>query len=606
MTQLNSPYPATPYLTAWLRKRGYAVEQRDFGLELALALFSRAGFERAKEAATAKKWKKFFADYADTIEPTVRFLQGRDPALALRISTRAFLPEGPRFAPLLEHGEILDSFGDLGLQDRAKYLASLYLDDAADAIREGLDPRFEFSRYGEKLAASQPSFSPLRENLERAPTLVDTMLAEITERALAETQPDVIGLSVPFPGNVYGALRIAKVTRETRPRAKIVMGGGYVNTELRALTDPRIFDYVDYLTYDDGELPFQLLLEHFAGKRGADTLTRAKARVAGEVKTFSAATPELPFKEVPGPAYDGLPLAGYVSMMELPNPMHRMWSDFRWNKLILAHGCYWRRCSFCDITLDYIRRYDPAGAERIVHDMELLIAETGQSGFHFVDEAAPPALLKAMSERILARGLKVSWWGNLRFDKQFTPKTAELMAEAGCVAVTGGLEVASPRILKLIEKGIDIAQVARVTRAFTDAGIYVHAYLMYGFPTQTLAETIDSLEVVRQLFANDCIQSGYWHRFTATVHSPVGQNPGRYGIILHPHATPPEGKFAENDIPFEDPTGCDHEALGFGLRKALYNYMHGVGIAEDVREWFDFAVPKPKVPKTLIAKAIKD
>jgi len=143
-----------------------------------------------------------------------------------------------------------------------------------------------------------------------------------------------------------------------------------------------------------------------------------------------------------------------------------------------------------------------------------------------------------------------------------------------------------------------------VTRAFSDAGILVHAYLMYGFPTQTVAETVDALEYVRQLFAEGCIQSGFFHRFTCTVHSPVGRNPAAYGVTL---LEQPHQGFARNDIGFLDPSGIDHDALGQALNAALYNYMHGVALERDVREWFAPylpKVPRSRVKRDFIARAL--
>ena len=283
---------------------------------------------------------------------------------------------------------------------------------------------------------------------------------------------------------------------------------------------------------------------------------------------------DFPQRDTGTPTYDGLPLASYVSVMEMLNPMHRLWSDGRWNKITLAHGCYWKKCSFCDVSLDYIGRYDRPGTDVVLERIRALIAETGQTGFHLVDEAAPPAGMRALAKRLLAENLSITWWGNIRFEKTFTPELCGLLAEAGCVAVSGGLEVASNRLLGLMKKGVTVEQVARVTRAFTDAGIMVHAYLMYGFPSETVQETIDALERVRQLFEAGCIQSAYWHRFSATAHSPVGLHPEQYGITLR---RPPEITFAHNDLDFDDPVGADHDFLGAGLRKALYNYMLGVG-----------------------------
>jgi hypothetical protein len=613
MTQLNTPYPSTAYLTGFLRKQGFEVRQDDPALKLVLRLFSRAGVKdialilKNLDARTRKATAWFLSrssEYENAVEAAVRFLQGKDPSLAMRIAGRGLLPEGPRFASLdltSDEDPLVFAFGALGVQDRAKYLASLFLDDLADLIRTYVDTRFELTRYGEKLAASAPTFEPLRLALEGEATLVDEALDEIVTEILVEQKPDVVGLSVPFPGNVYGALRIARTVRRVLPRARIILGGGYVNTELRELKDPAIFDYVDFITLDDGERPFLNLLEGFQGK--PFEFLRTFVRESGQVVfRTSAKTHDIPQRDVGTPTYDGLPLDSYLSIFEMLNPMHRIWSDGRWNKLTLAHGCYWKKCSFCDVSLDYIGRYDPSVAKALADRMEELVRDTGQTGFHFVDEAAPPAILRGLAEEVLKRGMVVSWWGNIRFEKSFTPELCGLLARSGCVAVSGGLEVASDRLLKLMNKGVTVEQVARVSRAFAEAGVLVHAYLMYGFPTQTEQETIDSLERVRQLFENGCIHSAYWHRFSATAHSPIGMNPEKFGIrILEQKKV----TFARNDLAFEDPTGTDHDALGVGLRKALYNFMHGVGMDADVRFWFEgMKVPKAKVPRSFVRSAL--
>lgn len=618
MTQLNTPYPATAYLTGFLRGRGVEAAQADPSIELVLRLLSRKGLEEISHELEilSKKERtesvKFFlferARYSQCIEAVIAFLQGKDPSLALRIVGRGFLPEGPRFRALQElqaaaQNPLEWAFGALSVQDQAKYLASLMIDDLADVIREGVDARFELSRYGEKLAASAPSFDPLQTALNGHPTLVDRYLDEIALETLKKYQPKILGISAPFPGNIYGAFRIARIARAYNPSMKIILGGGYVNTELRELSEPRVFDYFDYITLDDGEQPFLSVLDVIARKPGAE-LFRTFVREGGKVilKTNKSAH-DIPHRDIGTPTYEGLRLDSYLSLFEMLNPMHRIWSDGRWNKLTLAHGCYWKKCNFCDVNLDYIGRYDAASADLIVDRIVTLKNETGSSGFHFVDEAAPPAVLRAMAERLIERGVTITWWGNIRFEKTFTPELVELLARSGCVAVSGGLEVASDRLLKLMNKGVTVEQVARVTRAFTNVGIMVHAYLMYGFPTQTTQETVESLERVRQLFEEGCIQSAYWHRFSVTAHSPIGRAPEKFGIKL---LQEPLVTFARNDLQFEDPTGVDHDGLGAGLRKALYNYMHGVGIDQDVRSWFEgVKVAKPKVAASLIRNAIE-
>lgn len=646
MIQLNTPYPATAYLTGFLRlhatRLGLELTQADASLSLFLRLFSAPLLTRmskeldlrarklGKRVAVPQSIAYFLAHadrYIDSVQPVIRFLQGRDPSLALRIVGRSFLPEGPRFAhlspppttdPAALDEQLLSAFGTLGSTEQARYLASLYIDDLADVWRQGIDPRFEFARYGERLAASAASFDALHDALSGEPTLIDATLDELTRELADSSQPDVVALTAPFPGNVYGAFRMALNIRAARPDTTLILGGGWVNTELRGLREPRVFDYFDYVTLDDGERPLLNLLTRLSGRKAS--LVRTYVRHGDAVVLENDVTQhDIVQRDTGIPTYDGLPLEHYVSLMEMMNPMHRLWSDGRWNKITLAHGCYWKKCSFCDVSLDYIGRYDQPGTDLIMQRIRSLIEETGQTGFHLVDEAAPPAVMGALAKRLIAEKLQVTWWGNIRFEKAFTPEHCRLLAAGGCVAVSGGLEVASDRLLELMKKGVTVQQVARVTRAFTDAGIMVHAYLMYGFPTETTQDTIDALDRVRQLFAAGCIQSAYWHRFAATAHSPIGLNPEQYGITLR---TEKNITFAHNDIEFDDPVGTDHDFLGKGLRKALYSYMHGAGLDHDVRAWFEpqepetrgagarrrrspsYAVPATTVPPNLIEQCL--
>lgn len=633
MVQVNAPYPATAFLAGFLRETGCDVVQFDASLELALRLFSRRGVQQLRKAirprtrsASARHFLEHYRTYADTIDCVIRFLQGKDPTLAVRIASRTFLPEGPRFAGLHNDDEGLArlewAFGQVGLQDLAVHLASLYLDDLADAIRTGVDSRFGLARYADKLAASAPSFDGIAAALRRKPTFIDDLIDELADEAIELHSPELVGLTVPFPGNVYGAFRIARRIKRRNPNTTVVLGGGYVNTELRELSEPRVFDFVDYVVLDTGEIPLARLVKHVENRRlpllqwidhqngeaSANGLVRVFHRQNSRVVFHEGPTPRSPSQQPEDgaglrpsstPWYAGLPLDRYFSMVEMPNPMHRIWSCGRWNKLSLAYGCYWHACGFCDTALDYIRGYSPLPADSLIDRILAVIEQTGQTGFHFIDEAMPPALLRQVAERLIDRNIQITWWGNIRFDGAFTPELTELLARSGCVAVTGGLEAATDRLLRWLNKGFTLDQAASATHAFSRAGIMIHAYLMYGCPSQTAQETVDALEFVRQLFEAGHIQSAYWHRFALTVHSPIYRDPARYGIALAPS---PPAPFARNETPFIDPVGCDHDALGRGLRAALYNYMHGIGLDIALQDWFDVEVPPPTLPPDAVGR----
>lgn len=488
------------------------------------------------------------------------------------------------------------------MQDRAKHLATMYLEDISDFIVACVDDHFGFSRYAERLGRSANSFDPLYQQLQTKPTFIDELTLHILAEKLTATQPKLVCFSVPFPGNLYSAFRCAQFIKKEYPEMKIAMGGGFPNTELRSLSDVRVFDFLDFITLDDGELPIEHLANHVLGQESSSTFKRTFIKEGNQV-VYKNDSPRPDYKQaqVGTPDYSDLLLDRYISVIEVVNPMHSLWSDGRWNKLTMAHGCYWGKCTFCDISLDYIKIYEPIAAKILVDRMEQLIAQTGERGFHFVDEAAPPALMREVAMEILKRKLTVTWWTNIRFEKSFTRDLCVLLQLSGCIAVSGGLEVASDRLLTLIDKGVTVEQVAQVTQHFTEAGIMVHAYLMYGYPTQTIQETVDSLEMVRQMFELNIIQSGFWHQFALTTHSPVGLNPESYGILPDYK----DSSFAHNDIDFTDSTGIDHNQFSHGLKKSLFNYMHGLGFENPLQDWFDMRIPRTKIKPNYIAECLQ-
>jgi len=545
-TQLNTPYPATAYLKGFLNTKGISSYQCDLGIEVILDIFSSRGLRQifavappTSISANAARIKALHQLYINTIDDVMRLLQGVDQTLARKVCSLEYLPQAGRFEQI---DDLEWAFGNMGMQDKAKYIATLYIEDIADYIKECVDPEFGFSRYAERLGMSANSFDELHDQLQSELSYIDTVTLPLLAAKIQLTQPKLVCLSVPFPGNLYSALRCGQYIKQHYPSTKVAMGGGYPS--LRK----------DY--------------------------------------------PQL---QVGTPDYSDLLLDKYISVIEIANPMHSLWSDGRWNKLTMAHGCYWGKCTFCDISLSYIKDYEPLTARTLVDRMQQIIAQTGERGFHFVDEAAPPSLMRALAVEIIRRKVNVSWWTNIRFEKSFTADLCRLLQESGCIAVSGGLEVASDRLLTLIQKGVTVEQVANVTRSFIASGIMVHAYLMYGYPTQTQQETIDSLEMVRQLFEAGVLQSGFWHQFAMTTHSPVGMDPEAYGVI--PHKEPIS--FADNDVAYTDSTGIDHGQFSDGLKKSLFNYMHGIGFDYELQEWFDMEIPATTIDPDYIQKCLQ-
>lgn len=594
LTQLNTPYPAITHLTGFLRSKGIDAEQCDIGIELIDRLFTREIlakiFAQAEEICgfgtekhTSKNTRKILNNkhlYINKVEDVIAFLRGKKQSNATLFSRSDFWEGMPR----LEADEELEyDYGTAGNYDRAKYLCSLFIKNITDIIQI-VDPHFELIRYAEHLCTYIYKFDIIERELRKPHTIVTDFTLNILEEKIEKYKPEYIGFSVPFPGNLLQCIKCAEYIKIHHPQIKTIMGGGYVNTELRKMTDTGVFKYIDFITFDDGELPLLRIVT------GGELVRTATARADGMQKTRVIfgnmdSKENIPFGELPAPTTAGLPMDKYLNFTDSTNPMHRLWSDGKWNKMMLAHGCYWAKCAFCDTTLDYIRRFERCDIGIIVDRMEAMIAETGENGFHFVDEAAPPALLKQLAEEIIKRKLTVSYWTNIRFDRTFTPELCRLLATSGCIAVSGGLEVASPRVLKLINKGVTIESATECIRNLNSNNIMVHTYLMYGFPSQTVSELFDSLGRVRDLFANKLIQSAFWHRYAMTCHSSSGKNPESVNAKAVEQKDNP---FANNEIPFIDPLGIDWEQWSEGLNLATYNYMRGTGYDVPLKQWFPF------------------
>ena len=555
LTQLNTPYPATAYLKGFYAGQGNEVRQVDLGIEVVDRVLSATFLSSIG-----------LTEQARLIEPVKRFLRGQDDTLGPRIANRSLLPEGKRFEQL-DEDNMEWSFGVSGTTDKAMHLATLFIEDIADYIREHVDSHFDLVRYAEYLSNDAPTFDPLYAELQQTPSPIDSLMLQLLEEYVSGFSPEKVCLTVPFPGCLYGALRCGQWLK-AHTNATVEIGGGFPNTEWRQLSDQRIYEFCHKVIVDSEEW------------------------VVGSTRAQMPHTTHYPLPTEICPDFSDLPLEKYLSLTEMTNPMHRLWSQGRWNKLVMAHGCYWHRCAFCDTSLDYIGNYHAPKATTVVDHMERVMAQTGRTGFHFVDEALPPKLLREVAEEILKRGLAVSFWGNIRFEKAYTAELCDLLAEAGMVAVSGGLEVASDRLLKLMDKGVTIQQTVEACRHLRDAGIMVHTYLMYGFPTETLQESVDALETVRRMFDEGIVQSAFWHRYAMTCHSPSGLNPEAYGArrtSLEPNP------FCNNEVDWEPGFNYDIDAVGAALRLATYNYMNGLGLDQPVRSWFPIKVPKPSI-----------
>lgn len=627
LTQLNSPYPSGAYLASFFRKASPSASVRwiDVSNLFFHHLFSSVGLTRlyslcretvpeiARDAdsrcdgETAFQLRRFlsFEDrWVSWIDGIVSILCGGDRELCHAFVRSAWAPRGARMDAFLAE---LDS---APVADDARILATLAIEDLSDFIAIAFDAEFSLVKYAESIAASEPSFTKIEGSLSRPMVIhfLEPMLKTLWPTILSANQGEgkiLFCLSVPFPGCLVNALAMARSLRHFfGDRAIISMGGGYVNTELRNCTSERFFSYIDHLSFDRG----------FGGY--ADFLSREAKGIHGSVNRIIRCPPEMAEYEdeitrTIVPDYADIDFSRYPRLVDNPNPMHRLWSDGSWIKAYLAHGCYWHRCSFCDVSLDYIQSYRTVNVRGLYAGLRLQAITKGVRGIHLVDEAAPPRALRDFAlENLKAdfigaktgEGGLLSFWGNIRFEKTFTRDLADFLAAGALVGVSGGIEIASPEGFKAVDKGIDLENLVAVCAAFKEAGVLVHAYLIYGYWNEDAQGVIDTMETMRQLFAEGLVDSAFWHKFVLTRHSRVY---GEWKSGMHRAALRPvekTGDFADNDLSFEGEENSRKYTLP--LDAALQAWMAGDGFDTPVTEWFPFPMPEPRVGADLIGTYI--
>ena len=627
------------------------------------ALLQAARWEKAgrrNEAFNVRRYLSQQDGWTGWIDGIVAILLGGQRELRHEFVASPAVPRGQRME------NFLADLGRLPSVDDAVILASLALADLADYIGAFFDPSFELVRYGASLATSHRGFSAVEEGM-KAPVLQDFYGPVVSQLLashgnLAQNQRLLLCVSCPFPGTLAAALFTCRRFKAALgDKVFVALGGGYVNTELRQVREAALGNYLDALSYDRGYGSywdfFRRLeeLQALSGRFPAEIKSRSLYKMrffgaeedgpgAGRVESASgrgnpAAGPQegaSPASWVFGPVagtgslqesdlrkeaarledefttsvfpdYGDIDFRRYPRLADSANPMHRLWSDGAWLKAYLAHGCYWHQCAFCDTSLDYVCAYRKVDVGSLYGSLSRQARKAGVFGVHLVDEAAPPVALRDFALENLRSDRPLVFWGNIRYEKVFGRDLADLLSHGGLRAVSGGIEIACGAGLDAVNKGTDVHSIVSACAAFKEAGILTHAYMIYGYWLETPQILIDSMEILRQLFAAGLLDSAFWHKFVLTRHSRIFQE-WRRG--LHPELKPlgldadESGVFASNDMGFEG----EEKSAGYGgpLNEALSAWMQGGGLDVPVGKWFPVPMPRPSVAPDAVEAAIAE
>ena len=337
----------------------------------------------------------------------------------------------------------------------------------------------------------------------------------------------LVGISIIHIGQVIPGLTLARLLRKKFKHLHIVIGGSVFNRHADLLDNKQALfeEFFHSAIVSEGEKPLEELVSHL--KEGKPLITVPNLIYMEEQKVIHNPKAEaLPYEHLVCPTFDQLPLEKYL----MPYPVLPYMS---------SRGCYWGKCTFCTHSFIYDSYYRKENETRVAEELGQLGKKYNTKYFTFSDEAISPNAFNRMSKAILKQGVEMRALGMLKFesgDKE-TPELFEDIYKAGFLMLFFGLESANDRILKIIDKGCDQDTERSVLKNSSDAGIWNHLYLFFGFPTEEREEAEDTIQFTVE---NSEVGTGTIHSvgqsiFALEKDSAIYHNPGKFKIdrIIH-------------------------------------------------------------------------
>lgn len=510
----SQPFLTLPVLTAFLRREGIAVAQRDLNIEFLEVLLSR------------KRAEAFYSRMRCLLEKGSSTLKGFPLAHGMKQGPQAMPPEkyhGLREAvelmpPILEHiEEARDFFRSERFYDVQRYEESLGIIDRYLELVGSLFFPSSISTYSNETRYSVYSSNEILSAIQdEEENLFLEIFREDFLPSLVNLRPRIVGISITSTSQMIPGLTLARLIKEKEGDIHVTIGGS-IFTKLidNLLRGDWIFPFVDSFVAFEGEHALLELAHQIEGNGDLRKVPNLLYPEKGSVRINEPFLIE-EVNSLPPPDFEGLPLELYhASQRVLPVQTSR--------------GCYWGRCTFCNLHYDH-RHFRPKDIRRVIRDIQALKERHGTNYFFFADECIPIRTLKLLAEELPA--LDIRWIAGARFEEGLTRGLIQDLRKAGCLKLVFGMESYSQRVLDLMRKGIRRNTIQRILKDCLDAGVAVHVYSIVGFPTETVQEAIESANFILE---NRRLVSSRGFSFLPCLfemekHSPITEDPGRYGL----------------------------------------------------------------------------
>lgn len=500
----TQPYLSLPTLTAFLKAHDCNVEQMDVNVSFYDDLLSKQGMQGSYEMAYAK---------LQELESRTELQTGLKEQYAMLGGS---VLAGKYIVDRVDRAKSI-------LKDKDKFYDFNELNDAFRILELGLKlasvayypTNLTFHAYDMRYScrASQDVFAAINDRKEN---LFIEYFEKKTVPEILEKRPDLVGISIINTSQLIPGLTLANLIKKADDKIHINIGGSVFTRLINEISNnDGLFSIIDSIIVHEGETALLGLIKHLENGFDIENVPNLIYKKGDKIRMNKLSPAGEDINSLPTPDFDGFPLELYLSPhLVLP--------------LLSSRGCYWGKCTFCDHSFGYSGKYRPREAGMLYNDLDVLKKKYGTGFFTFQDEGLSPKLISALSDKIIQNDLNISWLADSRFEPAFSKEMSQKMARAGCKMLYFGLESGNERILACMDKGIKKENVRKICKYCSDAGIWTHLFLIFGFPTETPDEAKETMNFV--LANSSIIRSMSFGSFQLTKHSKVYENPGKFGV----------------------------------------------------------------------------
>ena len=556
----SKPYLSLPTLTAFLRKAGHSVVQKDVNLEMYNWFFSEdcLQFILEKIPRQLERLNKLPGDQRLTNE-VVKLRQ------ALRECTNPCITT---LAIKAKSAKAIVRSQDFYNVDKLEWAMNIFHEvmriiSLAYAPAKICMPPME-TDLTYKLFISSDILAAVDDS--HVNVYID-VYNHILKPAIEEEKPDVIGISIALSQQLFSSMTFCSMIKEQFPSIHITIGGNTV-TRLRDVLPETssLFSLFDTVIMYEGETAFLQLINAIGTDRDFSTIPNLIYKDSAGIHTSTVTTAEN-MSTLPPPDFEGLPLDKYF----VPDKIL---------SYLATRGCYWGKCEFCDHGEGYTAGYRAKNIDQIIEEINYLKNRYHVNYFHFPDESYPPALFKKLTQKLIESNLQISWSTHLRFEEGLLDnKVWEDAERSGCRFLHMGFETGSERVLRLMGKATTTKQIQQNLEFSSRNGVWNHVMGFFGFPGETYEDAKSSMQFLEN--NKEHIHSIGFGTFDLTKYSPVMKNAENFGVT---YTKNPEWDLAL-DYYFTVKEGLGIEGAGRVLEEFEQNHYRGWDLRVYIREY---------------------